>query len=136
LLDVTATIAEAVGVAPHPEWRGSSLLSLARGDERDDPERIAFCEYHAHGSSRGMFMVRKGKFKFIYYPERPAQLFDLEADPRELRDLSSDPAYRSVREELERELRRITDPEAVDLRARAEQRERLELYLQQCGEAL
>jgi choline-sulfatase len=135
LLDVTATIAEAVGVEPHPEWRGTSLLSLAGGDDRGAGERIAFCEYHAHGTSRGMFMVRKGNIKFVYYPDRPPQLFDLDADPKELRDLSSDPEHWGVMEQLERELRRITDPDAVDRRARAEQRERLELYLKQAGEA-
>jgi choline-sulfatase len=41
------------------------------------------------------------------------QLFDLEADPTEKTDLGEDPAFASVRDEFEAELRRIVDPEAA-----------------------
>lgn len=47
-------------------------------------------------------MVIDGRFKLIYYPSgNRVQLFDLEADPKELLDLASDPEHESKRAELE-----------------------------------
>ena len=46
-------------------------------------------------------MIRKGKFKLIYYPAGNCrQLFDLEDDPLEICDLSESPEDRDVLEEL------------------------------------
>src|SRR3546814_10328929 len=39
-------------------------------------------------------MVRSGRYKLNYYHGHPAQLFDLEADPKEQADLASDPKDR------------------------------------------
>jgi choline-sulfatase len=73
-------------------------------------------------------MIRKGRFKYIYYPHFPAQLFDLESDPLEMHDLSTDSAYASVIAELHAELTRIVDPDEVDQIALANQRNRLRAY--------
>ncbi len=89
---------------------GRSLFSLLR---RPDPQRTVFSEYHAAGAVTGAYMIRKGKWKYIYYVDMVPQLFDLEADPTEKTDLGEDPAFASVRDELEAELRRIVDPEAA-----------------------
>ena len=46
-------------------------------------------------------MVRKGNFKLIYFPASNAlQLFDLEADPMELRDMSREPELEPILEDL------------------------------------
>ena len=40
-------------------------------------------------------MVRDKRWKFVWYPEvKKYQLFDLETDPHELRNLAHDPAHR------------------------------------------
>ena len=126
LLDLVPTMAAALGIEPDPAWRGRSLLPLARGDREPDPERAVFSEYHAHGTSHGMFMIRQGRYKYVHYPENPPQLFDLEADPREVENLADEPDHADVRARLDARLREYVDPEAVDRRARREQRERLE----------
>ncbi|WP_435320945.1 sulfatase-like hydrolase/transferase [Haloarchaeobius sp. TZWSO28] len=132
LLDVVPTMAAAVGIEEDPAWRGRSLLSVLRGDESPTADRAVFSEYHAHGTSRGAFMLRQGRFKFVYYPDRPAQLFDLEADPGELVNLAGEQEYAEVQARLEDELRSRVDPEAVDERARREQHERF-VALSQSG---
>ncbi len=81
-------------------------------------------QYHSHGVSHGIFMIRKGRFKYIYYPSFPAQLFDLDADPLEMHDLSTVSDYASIMAELHAELIRSVDPDAVDQRALANQRGR------------
>jgi choline-sulfatase len=54
------------------------------------------------------------------------ELFDLESDPEELNDLAGDPAFAHEVQRMEAELRRICDPEAVDARAKADQRAMIE----------
>lgn len=85
-----------------------------------ETQRIAFAEYHAQGSKAGAFVVRDGAMKLIYHVGMPAQLFDLASDPDETRDLAvADPGTAQA---LEKILRTICDPVAVDARAKADQR--------------
>jgi len=56
----------------------------------------------------------------------PAQLFDLAADPHEAHDLAQAPGSRETVKRLEATLRTICDPEAVDARAKADQRAMVE----------
>jgi choline-sulfatase len=51
----------------------------------------------------------------------PPQLFDLATDPEELVDLALTPAAQPLIGELDRRLRTLVDPEAVDRRAKADQ---------------
>ena len=92
LVDCFPTILAWAGVAPHREDRdlpGTALHEVAR----TAPKRTILCEYHAAGAATGAFMIRKGPFKYVYYAGMPAQLFDLDADPQETRDLASHPAW-------------------------------------------
>jgi choline-sulfatase len=127
-VDVYPFIMEAVGEDTpamfdndHP---GVSLFDLANGAR---PERTVLSEYHGMGSTTGAFMIRHGKYKYVYYVKYPPQLFDLDADPEEVNDLGQDPAYEGVRQECERLLRMVCDPEAVDKRARVRQAELMAL---------
>ena len=127
LLDLYPTILQGVGLDPRPqmgERPGRSLLELAAA--ADDPERVVFSEYHAAGSNTAGFMVRKGRWKFHYYVRFRPELFDLQADPEELNDLAGDSAYAHVVRQMEAELRRICDPEAVDALAKHDQRAMIE----------
>lgn len=126
LVDVFPTFVEAVGARLAPEdsdLPGESLLRLAVEDGRS---RTAFSEYHAMYSPSGIFMVRTERYKYVHYVGHPPQLFDLLADPDETLDLGLATEYAEVRAACERELRSIVDPEAVDRRARADQRRRIE----------
>ena len=58
-------------------------------------------------------MVRRDEWKLNYYHGQEPQLFDLRADPDELRDRARDPAYAAVREALEREVLDGWDPEEI-----------------------
>ena len=125
LLDCFPTIIASLGLAPDPADRhlpGASLLDIVAGTA---PERTVMSEYHAAGAACGCFMVRKGKFKFVYYVGMPPQLFDLEADIGERRDLAQHPGYRGLVADCEERLRTLVDPEAVDFRARGDQARRI-----------
>jgi choline-sulfatase len=122
LVDVYPTIIESVGLTPDAEERklpGRSLVELANAPS--DPERVAFGEYHAAGSITAMYMLRKGRWKYIHHVGYRPELFDLESDPGETTDLGDSPAHREVIARMEAELRKIVDPDAVNARAFADQ---------------
>jgi choline-sulfatase len=104
----------------HP---GKSLFRLATGFK---PDRNVLTEYHGMGSTTGAFMIRHGRYKYVHYVAYAPQLFDLEADPQELRDLAGDPVYATALAECRERLYKICDPVEVDARAKRRQAELLE----------
>jgi choline-sulfatase len=80
------------------------------------------------GSTTGAFAIRHGRFKYIHYVKYRSQLFDLERDPDEGRDLHGDPRYAKIFEECESKLRALLSPEEVDARAKKRQAEQLERH--------
>lgn len=120
LTDVFATVLDATGCAEAPPPGSTSLLAIAAGAEAD---RAVLSQYHASGSREAAFMLRRGRWKYVRYVTYPAQLFDLDADPEELRDLGADPAHAATRMELEAGLAALlgTAPEALDAAVKARQ---------------
>jgi len=128
LVDFFPTIVAGAGLPANPEdcdLPGASLFDILRGTA---PRRTLLSEYHAAGAATGAFMIRKGPFKYVHYVGMPPQLFDLEVDPQEARDLAPDPGWRGPLAECERELRRVVDPEAADALARADQAARIAAF--------
>jgi len=125
LADVYPSVLDCVGLSADGDGvPGRSLFDLANGP--DDRERIAFSEYHAAGSPSASYMLRRGRFKFIYYVRFAPELFDLEADPEEANNLAVRPEYASTLRELEALMRGIVDPEEEDRRANEAQRQLIE----------
>jgi choline-sulfatase len=120
LCDLAATILDAAG-APEAIAElglpGASLLDLATQPTQD---RAALSELHTYCPD-GVFMLRTPRHKYIHYVNQPPQLFDLEADPEELRDLAGDPAHAALRAGMEARLRAMLDPEAVNAAAQRDQ---------------
>jgi len=75
---------------------------------------VAFSEYHAAKSISGAYMIRKGKWKYIYYVGFEPELFNLETDPEETRDLSQNSEFKHILNELKRDLYKICDPEETN----------------------
>jgi choline-sulfatase len=127
LADAFPTILKWAGVAPDPGDAGLPGMPL---DEvaLSAPRRTVLSEYHATGAVTGAFMIRKGPFKFVYYAGMPAQLFDLDTDPQETRDLAQESGYRGLAADCERELRAAVDPEAADRLAKADQAARIAAF--------
>ena len=125
LADAYPSVLDCVGLSADGDGiPGRSLFDLA--NRPDDRERIAFSEYHAAGSPSASYMLRKGRFKFIYYVRFAPELFDLEADPEEATNLAARPEYASTLRELEALMRGIVDPEEEDRRANEAQRQLIE----------
>lgn len=100
LSDLFPTFCELAGVPVPASVQGKSLLPLLRGQVRE-----------LHSFVTGMFtdtqrMICDGRWKLILYPQAGReQLFDLDGDPHELKDLSADPVHLQTRERLREQLR-------------------------------
>ena len=125
LIDVTATMLDALGAAPLPHAQGTSLLGLARNSATPwiDETFSEYCTDAVPAWTGGMAvrqrMIRSGRWKLIYYHGYRPQLFNLVEDPRELRDLAEYPEYGTVREQLAQKLLAEWDPDAIEGRMRA-----------------
>ncbi len=124
LLDVAPTLLELAGVPPaEPAQTGVSLAAAVTG-AGPAPSRPVISEYYAEGVTAPSAMVRDGRFKLIRSLEDPDLLYDLEADPRELTDLSGAPEHEETVRRLRAQLDARVDLVAVGRRVLASQRER------------
>ncbi|MES3707454.1 sulfatase-like hydrolase/transferase [Pseudomonas putida] len=126
LVDCFPTIVDAVGGqldVVDTDLPGRSLLDFAHADEVQ--ERWVFSEYHASGSITGTFMIRTNQYKLVHYVGFDPQLFDLIADPGELRDLAGDAQYSQVLASCMKKLREVCSPGAVDRQAKNSQNSRV-----------
>jgi choline-sulfatase len=131
LLDLAATAVDVTGITPDEKSKklpGLSLVKIANSE--DDTERTIFSEYHDGGSTTGTFMVRWDRWKFVAYVGHSPQLFDLIADPDELKNLAvdglNDQVIQKAWREGERRLREICDPDVVNAQCFADQKRRIE----------
>jgi choline-sulfatase len=125
-VDLYPTLVEAMGASLEPadaDLMGTSLWPAMAGGET---ERLGFGEFHCQSAKVGSFMLRDGDDKLIYHVGMPPQRFDLKNDPQETDDLAGEGDGRLA--SLEEKLRRIVDPEAVDARAKADQRAHMERH--------
>jgi choline-sulfatase len=113
LIDILPTLLDLAGVpeSDRGELHGDSLLPLLDG--AGAPERAVFSEYHLEKVWAPCFMVRRGRYKYIYIHGHGRQLFDLEADPGEWRDLSQLVEHAGTVAELHALLLERFDPPAL-----------------------
>lgn len=127
LTDMAATIEQAVSgevAGVENSWRSRPLQNFIISPE---VERPVLSEYHDGGSPCGFFMLRKGRWKYVYFSEgHPALLFDMKNDPRELVNLADNLEYADTVSELRDQLFQILDPEEVNRQAFADQARMIE----------
>ena len=105
LLDVAPTLLELAGLEPEDTHDGRSLAPALAGAALDHADVVA--EYLAEGVSAPAVMLRRGRHKYIWCAGDPEQLYDLHADPYELRNLAPDEPERCA--ELYADVRRRWD---------------------------
>ena len=96
-LDLAPTLAAVAGTELGPDaLDGASLLPLLRGGERAARDVVA--EYLAEGVTEPAVMIRRGRHKYVRCGDDPDQLFDLDADPHELRTVADAETTAALRE--------------------------------------
>ncbi len=113
-IDVGPTLLDLCGTSYPQPVAGRSFAPLMRGETI--PSHYPFLVEQASDNvfarmrQMGYDAVRGERYKFIRYREFPGmeELYDLQADPYELKNLANDAASQSVRREMETELERLT----------------------------
>ena len=82
----------------------------------------------AEGTNAPLVMIRRGRFKFIYAPNDPCLLFDLQADPDELHNLAQASEHRALMASLLAEVGQRWDMPALHAQVLASQRRRRLVY--------
>ncbi len=82
LCDLAPTLLEWAGADPLPDMHGESLSPLLQGQQ--DDRDLVFSEF------RDLYMCRQGAWKLIQHPDGDLQLFQLDRDPDECRNLAEE----------------------------------------------
>ncbi|MFC7153886.1 sulfatase-like hydrolase/transferase [Halomarina halobia] len=101
LQDLMPTFLDWADVPPPEGLHARSLTPLLDGEVPDDWPDSTYAQYH--GDEFGLYsqrMVRTERYKFVYNAPDRNELYDLEADPHELRNLIDHPHYEEVRREM------------------------------------
>ncbi|MBM4016813.1 MAG: DUF4976 domain-containing protein [Planctomycetes bacterium] len=93
--DIYPTICELTGAKAPAQIDGKSLLAVMQGKAEGVRDAVLL------GYKEFQRAVRRGQWKLIRYPQvNKTQLFDLQADPREIKDLAGAPAHAEKVKEL------------------------------------
>ncbi len=109
-LDFAPTMLDAAGAKVPADMQGRSLLPLLRGQTPKDWRRSMYYRYYhpGHHNVAVHYGVRTERYKLIYFNKlNQWELYDLQKDPTEMKNLYNDPAYKKIVEDLKKELQRL-----------------------------
>jgi choline-sulfatase len=128
LMDLLPTFCEIAtdgkGVEYAAPVDGSSVLDLAAGSSTGRSNTV-FGEYMAEGTFQPAFMIRRGRWKYISCVGDPDQLYDVSADPSEIRNLAADPKHNQVARSFAGEVAAKWDSTAIRAKVVESQRNRV-----------
>jgi arylsulfatase A-like enzyme len=105
LFDVAPTVLEAAGAEPPADFEARSLWGSLSGRADHQPREAVYAELardHIQTGSEFILMRRDRRWKIVLYLDDPAsgELYDLQHDPGEIRNLWHDEALRAMRDDL------------------------------------
>ncbi|MDG2170694.1 MAG: sulfatase-like hydrolase/transferase [Opitutales bacterium] len=104
LLDIAPTLMELAGLPVPDHMHGQSLLPILKGDAPRNEHRAFVRSTYSEtldGPASFGTMLRDRRYKLInYHGTGKGQLFDLQDDPNEHRNLWSDPSFADIKLEL------------------------------------
>jgi arylsulfatase A-like enzyme len=104
-LDFAQTFLEVAGVPDPPDMQGRSMYPLLRGERVADWRDAHYYHYYEFPSVHSVkrhYGIAIDRYKLIhfYYDIDEWELYDLENDPHEMRNVYNDPSYARVRDDL------------------------------------
>ena len=109
LLDIYPTFCEVAGLPGPERAAGRSLIPVLRGEELPH-DRTVFSEIAWQPDWQGC-MIRRQHWKYCWYLDGAAELYNLEADPEENVNLAADDQHEVIRDDLHRRLVAFWQPD-------------------------
>ncbi len=109
-LDFAPTFLAAAGAKIPAEMQGHSILPLLTGKTPPNWRTSMYYRYYhpEHHNVAAHYGVRTMRYKLIYFHKlKQWELYDLQKDPGEMRNVYSDPSYAKTVESLQKELQRL-----------------------------
>ena len=108
-VDFAPTMMDAAGIESHPEMQGRSFLDLSKGTIPSDwRESMYYRYYYSHFETEPHYGIRTHTHKLIYFNRIDQwELYDLEKDPMEMKNVYDHPDYQDIVVSLKAELDRL-----------------------------
>jgi arylsulfatase A-like enzyme len=110
-VDFAPTLLAAAGEKIPEDIQGRSFLPLLKGEQPKDWRTSMYYRYYhypTHHKVQPHYGVRTERFKLIFFNKiNQWELYDLQKDPRELKNIYSDPASAEIVKSLKAELYRL-----------------------------
>ncbi|MGH9471097.1 MAG: sulfatase family protein [Terriglobia bacterium] len=134
-VDLAPTLLSLCDIRIPAGMQGSDLARVVRGEQASGPASAffqIFGPYHAGGVRAGWRAIRTERYMYARWQSGPWLMYDLQADPYEMKNLVAPAAARSIRSELDSELqqwmKRIGDSWKLNWTAPVEDAGRLYNY--------
>jgi len=88
---------------------GHSLVNLLHGNDSDWRDDVMM-EFTGEGLYSPALMLRKNGFKYVYCEDDPGMLYDLNNDPKELKNLCGNPRFADVEKNMLADILSRWDP--------------------------
>lgn len=112
-LDFAPTFLDYVGVEIPKDMQGESFRKIVSGESSEWRDAIyyTYYEYPAEHMVKRHYGVRTDRYKLIhfYFDVDEWELYDLEKDPHEMRNVYNDPDYAGIKNEMHRQLSRMRE---------------------------
>ncbi len=104
LMDLMPTFLEIAGAEVPEHVTGRSVVPLLTGGVPADWPDAVFLQFHGHHFPYPQRGIRTERYKLVINPPDVNELYDLQEDPFELRNVYDAPGYAAVRQELTQRL--------------------------------
>jgi arylsulfatase A-like enzyme len=111
-IDFAETFLDIAGVKVPSDMQGRSIIPVLRGNTPEDWRKEHYYHYYEYPGSHMVkrhYGISTERYKLIhyYYDIDEWEMYDLQNDPQEMRNVYDDPAYNSVRADLHNRLKDI-----------------------------
>jgi arylsulfatase A-like enzyme len=111
-IDLAETFLDMAGVKIPADMQGRSMVPVLKGNTPADWRKEHYYHYYEYPGSHMVkrhYGMSTERYKLIhyYYDIDEWELYDIETDPQEMKNVYSDPAYSNVRKDLHKRLQKL-----------------------------